>query len=443
MSSQNIKNYLKVLELYDLTPQFETILVTGTAGKSTTCHYLSLLLNKLAPNISIGLFSKPHIKTLNERFRINYKPIPQNLLEYYQNQVEKINSKYNLNLNWFDKLVAVAINYFIDQKVDLSIFEIGIGGLNDSTNALKSDLNIITNVSLEHTDILGKTIREIATQKAGIIKNQSIVITNATKGSKVIKQKCKETNSELLQLKDHIKIIPLGCKFPFYTYKLKILPLQTEQILSFNSYYLVENFSIALLAAIKYLESKKIPFKIDSLQSVIDNLQLPLKNQVLIYRDKTLLLDTAKDFLSLMKLFKHTLKHWSNFEVILAFSKGKEPRLITKLLEFLLQNGIRVYLSEHNIEPKKLPTEQVLTYFKKHFLKKNPEKNIELAFNNIIPLGPIKNIENLDQVLYRAKSDKILITGSLYFTSEIYNMVESELERQNEERLIIWNSRDT
>jgi len=421
LSKKNIEKLLQVLEnQYNKKPNFDTILVTGSSGKTTTSHYTNLIIQNCLPHLSIGLFSKPHIKNITERIRINYQPISQEEFLKYEYFINQINQKYQINLNWFDKLVAIAITYFIDKQVNLAIFEIGIGGLNDSTNALNSIINIITHISLEHTDILGKTIKSIAIQKAGIIKQKSIVITNATKGIKIIQQKCQETQSKLIHLKDKIKLKLIKSQIlqNKFIYKYKIKIENQEYILQFPTYYLVNNFLLSFLASTEYINKlKKVKFSNTSLQEIIDKLQIPLKLQIIKFQNKTIIIDSCKDYQSLIKLFKEIKKKISTFSTILAFSKGKEPRLIKKLLLFLEKNKIKAFLTEHSINEKKLNPTQLISEVK----KLSNKKEIQKINNNTKVIDQIKTIEDLKKIINDIEDETIVITGSLYFCSEIYS----------------------
>ncbi|MCX7759335.1 MAG: hypothetical protein N2169_07015, partial [bacterium] len=313
-----------------------------------------------------------------------------------------------------------AILYFIDEKVELAIFEIGIGGLNDSTNSINSIINIITNISLEHTDILGKTIKKIAEQKAGIIKNKSIVITNTSKGLNIIKDKCNQTNSDLYILKKSVKIKKISSNFPHYTYRIKID--NKYYTLKFQSYYLVENFSIALLASLIYSKNiiKNINLENKDLQEIINSLNVPLKMQIFKHKNKEIIIDTAKDYSSLMKLFKELLKNQKDFDVILSFSKGKEIKLIKKIFLLLINNNIRIYLTEHSIEEKKMRINKLMENLNK--IMSENEKNKLIKHVEIIP--QIKDTESLYDILEKTNKNHIVITGSLYFVSEIYNLLK-------------------
>lgn len=429
MPRKQIENFLKIIEEeYNKKVEYDVILVTGTAGKTTTCHYTNLILQKLT-NLKIGLFSKPHITNITERIRINYTPIPQDKFEYYSTFIKNLNQRHNLDLGWFDELVAIAILYFIDENVELAIFEIGIGGLNDSTNALKSKINVITNISLEHTDILGKTIQEIAQQKAGIIKDKSIVITNTSRGLKIIKHKSQETQSKLYILKEFIKKTKLSSNFPYYTYEIKMN--KNQYICKFNSYYLVDNFCLAFLTSKIYLDQLRLQngrTKIKHLsslnstiiQQIIDSMDVPLKTQLFHCKNKKIIIDTAKDFSSLMKLFRHLLTELKDFDVILSFSKGKEVKLIKKILLFLTTKNIRIYLTEHSIQQKKADVIELLQ--KVYNISSEPEKKTIEQNVKIIP--PIQTKEELYKIIEMMEKSNIVITGSLYFVSDIYNKLQ-------------------
>lgn len=423
MGKIEVEKFLNIIEQkYNLHINFDVILVTGTSGKTTTSHYINLILQN-STNLKIGLFSKPHITNITERIRINYVPIKENQLEQIQSFVKSINQEHNLNFSWFDELVSIAIIYFIKEKIDLAIFEIGIGGLKDSTNALKSIINVITNIGLEHTDILGKTIKEIAQQKAGIIKNKSIVVTNATKGLKQIKEKAKQTNSKIYKPTNFFKIEKINSQFPSYTYKIKLktetwktdLFNKKELTLKFNTYYLVENFLIALTTSLLYCQEKKINTRFDNLQNCVDSMDVKLKTQIFEYYDKKIIIDTAKDYQSLLKLFKELFTRINQkFAVILSFSKGKELKLIKKLLLNLLEKNIKLYLSEHSIEEKKLNP----YHLKEKLIEKSKKMEEKEKLKNLQIITPLSQIE---EEIKKIEEQIIVITGSLYFCAEIYN----------------------
>ena len=146
--------------------KYRTIHVAGTNGKGSTCHTLAAILQKAG--MKVGLFTSPHLVDFRERIKVNGEMCSE---EYVVDFVEKHRSFFEpLQPSFFEVTTAMALEYFAEQKVDVAVIETGLGGRLDSTNIIRPDLCVITNISLDHTDLLGKTLAEIAGEKAGIMK---------------------------------------------------------------------------------------------------------------------------------------------------------------------------------------------------------------------------------------------------------------------------------
>ncbi|MCE3280403.1 MAG: folylpolyglutamate synthase/dihydrofolate synthase [Bacteroidetes bacterium] len=152
--------------------QFRSIHVAGTNGKGSTSHMLASILQEAG--MKVGLYTSPHLKDFRERIKINGEMIPEkNVVDFvakYKDDFGKIQPSF------FEMTVGLAFDYFANEKVDIAVIEVGLGGRLDSTNVIKPLLSIITNISLDHTALLGNTLEKIAGEKAGIIKNGSPVV---------------------------------------------------------------------------------------------------------------------------------------------------------------------------------------------------------------------------------------------------------------------------
>ena len=145
---------------------YKTIHVAGTNGKGSVSHMLAAILQQ--SGYRVGLFTSPHFVDYRERIKVNGKMIPQ---AYVVDFIEKFRRwNYSGEPSFFEMTSAMAFQYFADEHVDVAIIEVGLGGRLDSTNIITPILSIITNISLDHTEFLGETPEEIATEKAGIIK---------------------------------------------------------------------------------------------------------------------------------------------------------------------------------------------------------------------------------------------------------------------------------
>lgn len=173
----NLDNTIAICNLLNNPQhQFKAIHIAGTNGKGSTSHLLASILQ--CAGLKVGLYTSPHLKDFRERIKINGEMIPQqqviNFIENYKSDLEKIKPSF------FEMTVGLAFEYFTSQKVDIAVIEVGLGGRLDSTNIITPEVSVITNISFDHTLLLGNTLAEIAVEKAGIIKKKVPVIIGET-----------------------------------------------------------------------------------------------------------------------------------------------------------------------------------------------------------------------------------------------------------------------
>ena len=176
--------------------KFRTIHVAGTNGKGSTSHTLAAILQE--SGYKVGLYTSPHLIDFRERMRVNGTPASK---EYVTDFVERHRAFFEpLQPSFFELTTAMAFNYFAEQNVDVAIIEVGLGGRLDCTNIITPELCIITNISPDHTQFLGNTLQEIASEKAGIIKNGIPVVIGetTTETKEVFAQKAKESNAPII-----------------------------------------------------------------------------------------------------------------------------------------------------------------------------------------------------------------------------------------------------
>ena len=175
--------------------QFKSIHVGGTNGKGSTSHMLASILQEAG--YKVGLYTSPHLKNFTERIRINGDEISKRKITSFIKQHKSFLEQQKLS--FFEMTVGLAFDYFADEKVDIAIIEVGLGGRLDSTNIITPEISTITNIGLDHTQFLGETLPEIAFEKAGIIKaNIPVVIGEKQKEvTSVFLDKAKKMNASL------------------------------------------------------------------------------------------------------------------------------------------------------------------------------------------------------------------------------------------------------
>jgi dihydrofolate synthase/folylpolyglutamate synthase len=200
-----LENTLELLRFFDNPQrQFPIIHVAGTNGKGSTCALLAAVFQ--SAGLKTGLYTSPHIHRFSERIRINGVEIPEtDIIGITARMRGKIDA---LQCTFFEATTAMAFQYFAENGIDIGIIETGLGGRLDATNTVQPELSVITNIDFDHTEHLGKTIPEIAFEKAGIIKPHVPCIVGASEeqSREVFTVAAKEKNAELLFLDDVAEI---------------------------------------------------------------------------------------------------------------------------------------------------------------------------------------------------------------------------------------------
>lgn len=186
--TKDLSNTIRLCEqIGNPQQQLKCIHIAGTNGKGSTSHMLAAILQ--TAGYKTGLYTSPHLKDFRERIKVNGEMISK---EFVTGFVQRIKSLIEeIEPSFFEITVAMAFDYFAKEKVDIAIIETGLGGRLDSTNIIIPELSIITNISLDHQNMLGNTLQEIAGEKAGIIKKSIPVIIGEedTATAKVFKEK--------------------------------------------------------------------------------------------------------------------------------------------------------------------------------------------------------------------------------------------------------------
>ncbi|MES2448197.1 MAG: folylpolyglutamate synthase/dihydrofolate synthase family protein [Bacteroidota bacterium] len=208
--------------------QFKTIHIAGTNGKGSTSHMLAAILQKAG--YKTGLYTSPHLKDFRERIRINGKMVPKAFVKDFVREQKK--NILEIEPSFFEVTVAMAFEYFAKEKVDIAVIEVGLGGRLDSTNIITPELSVITNISLDHTNLLGDTLAQIAFEKAGIIKpNIPVVIGEKhLETIDVFKEKAKLEKAPIYFAEDKLKINHQTTKGSFLTVDI----LENEQAIFTN-----------------------------------------------------------------------------------------------------------------------------------------------------------------------------------------------------------------
>ncbi|MBJ10650.1 MAG: tetrahydrofolate synthase [Flavobacteriales bacterium] len=357
--------------------QFKSIHIAGTNGKGSTSHMLASILQEAG--YKTGLYTSPHLKDFRERIRINGNKIPEvQVVRFVRNNHHWFKE---IGMSFFEMSVAMAFNYFAEEKVDIAIIETGLGGRLDSTNILSPELCVITNIGLDHTALLGDTIEQIALEKAGIIKKDTAVII----GRKQI-----ETTA-IFQEKAKAENAPLSYSIP------------SNQTSDLKGNYQKENISTCV-SSIRKLQEKgwRISEKDieNGLKKVVINTGIlgrwqTIHNKPLTICDTGHNKDGIQNILTQIKQTPHEQLHivWG----------AVNDKKIEKLLELLPKNAM-YYFCEANI-PRATPNEILLKLAKQHKLKGQSYSSVKAAYSSA------QNNANFN--------DLIFIGGSTFVVAEV------------------------
>lgn len=253
--------------------------VAGTNGKGSVCEMITSVLVKAG--YKVGKFISPYLSNFNEQITINHKPITdEEISEILDSLSEKIEEyKKEHEVKWFEITTSIALIYFAKKHCDFVVLEAGLGGINDCTNIVQSDISIITSIGYDHMDILGDTIDKIATHKAGIIKQNSDVICQENcNGIDIIRNTCKKENAILHEIhKKDIHDLGMNQEYQRLSYKT-----HSDVKINLKGKKQLENASICL-ECIDILRSKGYEISedkmIEGLQQVVHPGRFEILNQ--------------------------------------------------------------------------------------------------------------------------------------------------------------------
>ncbi|MBZ4687286.1 MAG: dihydrofolate synthase / folylpolyglutamate synthase [Clostridia bacterium] len=318
--------------------------VGGTNGKGSTCMVLTNILKN--SGYDVGLFTSPHIHSYRERFTINGEMITEKrvaaLISKMRPYLEKMVEEGFEHPTEFEVNTAMAFQYFYEENVDLVVVEVGLGGAIDSTNVIKPLISIITNVAMDHMNYLGNTIAEIATVKAGIIKEGVPVITGATQEAlEVIEEVCSKKRAPLIVLNRDVKyqakeISIKGSSFDYFGKSnfrdLKIALLGEHQI---------SNAVMAVKAA-EILRDEGFVITEDTIRKGLSTVSWPARLEIFQRENPTILLDVAHNVDGMMAL-KNTIERLFNYKrmiLVLSLLEDKEREKVVQIMSPLAETVI-------------------------------------------------------------------------------------------------------
>ena len=345
----DLNNTIQLLDLLDNPHNsFKSVHVAGTNGKGSVSHTLASVFQEAG--YKTGLYTSPHLRDFRERIRINGEMIPEeNVVQFIDTYKDKFEA---MELSFFEMTVGMAFDYFRNEKVDIAIVEVGMGGRLDSTNLITPELSIITNIDFDHTKFLGDTRAKIAYEKAGIIKPGIPVVIGEThpETEQVFIDKAKECGSPIYfadQIFDCDKIyFESFTEQKFDVWKNSELYMEAIEIPLMGNYQ--QKNLTTVMCAIDLLRNK---FNLsdddirDGIGKVIRNTHLMGRWQILC-KDPLTIADTGHNVAGITEVVRQLAEmHYGKLHFVLGMVNDKD---IDSVLQ-LLPRGAEYYFCKADI----------------------------------------------------------------------------------------------
>ena len=388
---EHTKNLLKFFD--NPHEKFLTIHVAGTNGKGSTCAYIERILRY--SGYKVGIYTSPHLFNFNERIRVDGLPISdQEIVSFLDNSFKEINK---IGSTFFEVTTVMAFDYFNKNKVDIAVIETGLGGRLDATNVISPVISVITSISMDHMEILGDSIEQIAKEKSGIIKEKTplFVYQQDTSILDVFKKKAISHNTEvkISKIPKNIRVTSRGTQFTLHS--------QDYTIPLFGSHQ-ARNAALAI-DVVSHFDSK---IKDDIIYNALKTVFWPGRMQKV--RQK-IFYDVSHNKKGMEKTLQTLKELYPNEDIhgLLCLKKDKD---LTSLGSVIMKNFKTLFISED----------------KKGLLLKSSILEQELAKVNIkckLVSSIKKGSENLES-LVKNNSSVGLIFGSHYIAEEVFQAFE-------------------
>lgn len=369
---------------------YPIIHVTGTNGKGSTIAFMRELFVSHGKNV--GTFTSPHIVSIHDRICINGQPISDADFIRLANQVKEMEQRLletHDQLSFFELLTLIALLYFKEQKVDLVLLEVGIGGLLDTTNVVTGEIAVITSIGLDHQETLGNSLEEIAKQKAGIFKSgKSAVVANLRSEAQMVCQKIAEDLGVTLYQADQDFSFKDG-QFSSSLAELSQLKLGLEGI------YQEENAALALQTFLLFMAQRDEKVDQEAVHAALQATKWAGRLEAIT---EHIYLDGAHNLPALERLVEF---------IQVKNQQGYQPQILFGALKRKDYSGMLTYLTEH------LP--DVALYVTSFDYQGSLE---EQDFGDYTSIASYRDfIDGFEASA--GEKDLLFVTGSLYFISEV------------------------
>ncbi len=395
-----LKNINKLMNyLGNPEKKIKAIHIAGSNGKGSTASFISSILQESGYNI--GLYTSPHLVKFNERIKINGIMIPDNYIQKFITEMDEYIRKEEPT--FFEITTGMAFKYFAEKNINYAVIETGLGGRLDATNVLDSIVTVITTISKEHTNILGNSIEKVALEKAGIIKENKKVFIGLLppEAQKVILDKARLLNSEVIKLKNNILINKKSITFVNNNFNLKLdnTPLKGRHQLV--------NAALSILT-VKDTFPKISKQSIEQgIQSVVRNTGIQGRYEV-IHKNPTIIMDGGHNPECISAFTDEFKKEYLTYSKRILIFGAMNDKDAASMLKSVAHYFDLIYVTNVNYER---------AFSAKELKTISDINNIEVQI--------IKNPSNYIKTFIQDKSNECLVVlGSIYLLGEIKSNLE-------------------
>ncbi len=335
-------------ELGNPEKKYKIIHITGTNGKGSTSTIIETVL--LEAGYSVGKYTSPHILKFNERIRANGKDISDEEIALTYEKVKNAVKNIGITPTFFEVTTAMMFLYFAEKKVKYAVLEVGMGGRFDATNVADGDIAIITNVSLDHTEYLGKTIYDIALEKAGIIKEKSFVVVGD--GDKEFLKAVSEKKKTFINTEEKYKDVRYNLNFKNFMTEIYINEKKFN--LSLFGDYQVKNFLCA------YEALKHLGISDEIIEKAVSKVVWQCRFERFSQNPLTIL-EGAHNIDGILNLKKILTHEYKPDEIVMIVSILKDKK-VKEMLEVCESFSDKIILTSLSDNPRGLSGEKLLEY---------------------------------------------------------------------------------
>ena len=352
-------------ELGNPEKKYKIIHITGTNGKGSTSTIIETVL--LEAGYSVGKYTSPHILKFNERIRANGKDISDEEIALTYEKVKSAIKNIGITPTFFEVTTAMMFLYFAEKKVEYAVLEVGMGGRFDATNVADGDIAIITNVSLDHTEYLGKTIYDIALEKAGIIKEKSFVIVGDS--DKEFLKAVSEKKKTFINTEEKYNDVKYNLNFKNFMTEIYINEKKFN--LSLFGDYQVKNFLCA------YEALKHLGISDEIIEKAVSKVVWQCRFERFSQNPLTIL-EGAHNIDGILNLKKILTHEYKSDEIVMIVSILKDKK-VKEMLEVCESFSDKIILTSLSDNPRGLSGEKLLEYTDKSSIF-SVEDNIKKAY---------------------------------------------------------------